>query len=125
MIPVDQALLSAESGNCFAACVASVLELPLGAIPDFSGTRNWFRAFERWARACSVVALLIPVPRRAQWALCFAPRTPWIALGPARCGERHAVVYAGNSLSHDPNPHYGRTGISRVEHAIFLVRAVN
>lgn len=35
MIPVFQTRYAAETfGNCFEACIASILELPLGAIPD-------------------------------------------------------------------------------------------
>lgn len=40
MIPVFQTVLGAERGNCFAACLASILELSLDAIPGHDGCDN-------------------------------------------------------------------------------------
>lgn len=36
MIPVEQTILTAPLGNCFAACVASILECPLEAVPHYT-----------------------------------------------------------------------------------------
>jgi len=35
--PVDQTSYGALDGNCFSACIASILEVPLTAVPYFWG----------------------------------------------------------------------------------------
>ena len=47
MIKVEQALVDAELGDCFAACLASLLELPLDCVPNPHGGR-WFETIQRW-----------------------------------------------------------------------------
>lgn len=37
MIPVFQTILGPERGNCFAACLASILEVPLETVPGHDG----------------------------------------------------------------------------------------
>jgi hypothetical protein len=52
MEPVKQSILTAPGGDCFRACVASIFELPLEAVPHFlegSGLEdNWTDA--QWLR---------------------------------------------------------------------------
>ena len=47
MKPVKQTR-TGSNGNCFQACVASVLELPLEAVPDFCNGADWFLEFSKW-----------------------------------------------------------------------------
>ncbi len=53
MIKVEQTILG-ENGNCFAACVASILELPIKKVPNLGiGTENydwaeWMLAWNQW-----------------------------------------------------------------------------
>src|SRR5262245_45006179 len=49
MKPVDQTVFGLPHGNCFAACVASVIELPIEKVPNFvlEGDR-WFDAAAEW-----------------------------------------------------------------------------
>ncbi|MFN3652215.1 MAG: hypothetical protein ACK47B_21770 [Armatimonadota bacterium] len=58
MIPVEQTILTPPLGNCFAACLASILECPLEIVPhltreegetDEGGARYWNRIRE-WLR---------------------------------------------------------------------------
>ena len=55
MIPVFQTRYSAQTfGNCFEACVASILELPLTAVPDraqFVNEDAWADLVQRTTRA--------------------------------------------------------------------------
>src|SRR5260370_22421604 len=48
MKPVTQSLVG-EEGNCFAACVASILEMSLVEVPNFCAVDNgWWAAFQAW-----------------------------------------------------------------------------
>ena len=50
MKPVDQTRFGSPDGNCFAACVASLLEIPLEEAPNLMNLDEWYRAFEVWLR---------------------------------------------------------------------------
>ena len=109
MIPVKQTILSAdEGGNCFAACLASILELPVRVVPN---------AAAEWIKGDSDEHL------NAGWALirswlyglgldvqCFdeswRPSGYWIAIvdSPRFPGKTHAVVFEGESFVWDPHP---------------------
>jgi hypothetical protein len=42
MIPVSQTNFTKHGGNCLTACVASILELPIDAVPEFCVDGEWF-----------------------------------------------------------------------------------
>ena len=46
MKPVDQTLFGEGRGNCLPACIASVLELPLEAVPHFVLEDDWVGALQ-------------------------------------------------------------------------------
>jgi len=49
--PVNQTITTIPGGNCFAACVASLLELPLEDVPNFCAMephKEWFQRFVEW-----------------------------------------------------------------------------
>lgn len=59
MTPLHQTIFDFENGNCFATCIASILDLPLNLVPNFcakgsdtfdvDGVReNWYRRAELW-----------------------------------------------------------------------------
>lgn len=49
MKPVEQTILHPPDGNCFAACVASILELPIEAVPNFRTEGDgWWREWQQW-----------------------------------------------------------------------------
>jgi hypothetical protein len=52
MIRVEQTILTPPDGNCFAACVASILELPIESVPNYrSGAgedKDWWHEWQRW-----------------------------------------------------------------------------
>lgn len=130
MIPADQSTFG-PFGNCFAACIASLLEVPAETVPNFMlGLPSWdpndSEAAGRWARAflAAVNAWLAP---RGLWYFELwvdggLPRyltdaTPtsayWLGVGPVEGGAYHAVVMRGAEMVHDPHPR--RTGLERVE----------
>ncbi|WP_299008475.1 hypothetical protein [uncultured Caulobacter sp.] len=59
MRPVDQTTFGVPGGNCFSACVASLLSLPIDEVPYFMGADDWFAYFEDWLGS------------RGHYPLCF------------------------------------------------------
>ncbi len=51
MKPVKQTLFEPGKGNCFAVCVASLLEMPLEDVPHFLvdyPNQDWWEVFQTW-----------------------------------------------------------------------------
>jgi hypothetical protein len=48
MKPVDQIVFEDNKGDCFRACVASILELPLEEVPNFTEWSDMYKAAEEW-----------------------------------------------------------------------------
>lgn len=100
MIPVYQTLTTANDGkgNCFVACVASIMELPLRDVPAIASDLNsgaFFRALEDWL----IQQGLFPNHR------CVAPKGWAIGcgyLGPDR--TPHACIVFDGRIVHDPYP---------------------
>ena len=130
MKPVDQTRfgielpLSEAPGNCWAACIASILELPLSEVPDEAdfwkpgmNHRQSCRIYEPavmlWLRDKGYILVEVPMKgvffRGEEW------NPPCILSGPSpRNNEvNHAVVGVGNKIVHDPHP--SRAGLAVVE----------
>lgn len=123
MKPVTQTL-TGEQGNCFAACVASILEMPLDEVPNFCAVEHdWFGAFQRWLHERGLCALDINIEGQVG---ILSPMPPmWMILsGPGPRGLLHAVVWRGNGsdgwkIVHDPYPN-GR-GIGHIQAITLLM----
>jgi hypothetical protein len=51
MIKIDQTIIDGKNGDCFRACIASMLELPLKDVIHFSMFgKDWYREFYRYMR---------------------------------------------------------------------------
>lgn len=112
MIKVDQQRLHGDDtiGDCFLACVASVLEIPLEEVPyeitlamDEEGVR-WFHELEEFLETYDMRAEFLPQSR--------APDDQYLIAGgqsPRFSDLRHAVVWKGGEVVHDPHP--SRDGI--------------
>lgn len=48
MKPVLQTIFGRDNGNCFNACLASVLEIELSSIPYFMHDDNWIEKYNQW-----------------------------------------------------------------------------
>lgn len=51
-----------DNGNCFQACVATILDLPLEVVPDFCNVAdidNWWRKFQDWLEKYNLGAINI------------------------------------------------------------------
>lgn len=125
MKPIDQTTFGKGTGNCMAACVASVLELPLDAIPDLRGDHQ-YAILSSWLMTLDLgifslgFAPALPLAdftsRHTFWGTGFA-----IAGGKSPRGDfGHAVVmrYDGK-IVHDPHP--SRAGIENIDGVDFIV----
>ncbi len=91
-----QTIFDGENGNCLQACVATITRLPMDAVPNFSTFREkWFDALLSWADARGYE--MMPVNPK-HWD------APVLAFGQSPRGIRHAVVWDGDSMMHDPHP---------------------
>lgn len=117
MIPVMQTKLYSEdgihNGNCMAACLASLLEIPLWMVPPFEDmfartdhtTRrdNWLTRFFGIELEYTTIKMIeegVVLPEF------------YIAVGPSARGVHHAVIYSNGKMVHDP--HYSQEGIINV-----------
>lgn len=98
-------------GNCLQAAVASVLNLPLDAVPHFVLFTWWPAALELWARGrglLTVVEQTDMIPDR----LCIVGgKSP-------REGD-HAVVGQHGRIVWDPHP--SRTGLASIRDVTYFV----
>ncbi len=134
MRPVQQTTFAgkgapvAEQGNCFAACVASLLEIPLAEAETYIDgltTPNqleaqWWERFVSWCGERNLVPLYLPWGEEAtpdQYAY-GKPGMRYIACGKTPRGEPHAVVYRDGELDHDPHP--SGIGIEKVDSYVVL-----
>lgn len=112
MKPVDQTVFGDPGGDCFRACVASLLELDLDQVPHFAA-RDWPRSLELWLAERGLCDVWI----------CWTP-DGWVPPGPhirgGQCSRgSHAVVAVGAEIVHDPHP--SREGLHTIEDCVLLV----
>ena len=138
MIPVAQTKLTSTDGtargNCMAACVASLLEVPISSVPaweDMGSDGSWGDSFMSFLEqhGYEYHGLLIPdaqllddwwsyiLERSAGIDGCFiiggkSPRT--------HVTRGHAVIYKDGKLAHDPHP--SGAGITEIEEIYIIER---
>jgi hypothetical protein len=55
---VEQTILDPPDGNCFAACVASILELPIDMVPNYrSEGDGWWHEWQEWLKPRNLALL--------------------------------------------------------------------
>lgn len=116
MKPVDQTAFGVPGGNCFSACVASLLHLPIEAVPYFMGADNWVEAFADWLRPRGFypIFLKLGLTSADRWRPCGL-----YILGGTCVRGAHAVVARGGEIVHDPHP--SRAGLDTFEDATVIV----
>ena len=113
MIPVHQTKFKGidgnQRGNCLAAAIASILEIPLFLVPQFeegfiSHGYKWRVAMERFIAGHGLTSeefVHDPMIDRPYLATGVSPRAT------ADNPFNHCVVYQAGSLLHDPHPSGG------------------
>lgn len=124
MKPVQQANLYLEdgagNGDCYNACLASLLELPLWMVPPFHqmfGRPDRDDRIDEWLNSIGYERVFIDGHQLDQLPDFY------IACGKTIRGGYHAVVYSAGSLAHDP--HYSGAGLVAVSYTYFLRRIVS
>ena len=113
MKPVKQTKLGPPDGNCFAACVASIFEVPLDDVPNFIETDNWQNALDEWLNERGMCSLsILPFEKEIK------PRGYSILSGiPREKTVEHCVVAWDGVMVWDPSP----TPLGVEERKIFIV----
>ena len=86
-------------GDCMRTAVASLLDLPVEAVPHFalfSAPGAWFDAFSLWLVGKGLRIHPVVKPSDGCLAIGMSPR-----------GVEHVVVWDGSGLWHDPHPSQG------------------
>lgn len=114
MRPVHQTIFDANAGNCFTACLASILELSIDQVPNFAADRgdDWERAASDWLSLLGLEFLTIGFAHYETFTNTFfaCPGRHCILSGPSTfAGRGHAVVgrvreAGGLDVVHDPMP---------------------
>lgn len=100
MKPTIQTKTGQWAGNCLAACVASIFEIPIESIPDFGIGDDWYIHFTEW---CVEVLNVYPLDFSVESDL--RPRGFHIINGPSLHGEWwHSVVGLHGKTCFDPYP---------------------
>lgn len=111
MKPVVQSRIG-KNGTCFRACLASLLEIPERAVPDFKDA-NQDPGVDRFLRGYGLRYVEVPVERPSG----NAPIGYHIITGLSPRGGQHAVVGKDGELAWDPHPVADdpRRGLAREE----------
>lgn len=123
--PVTQRVGGSPHGECARASLATVLGLPLDAVPpldpascEAAGETQDSRE-RRWLRGLGLDVVRVPVADSAD--LDRAPCVTHLMTGVSPRGLGHRVVGWGGRMIHDP--HSSRAGLVRVLSVEFLVLA--
>lgn len=109
MIPVVQTDTTPGTGNCLAACIASILELPLEEVPN-PHTPDWQAIWRDWLRRRGLSLLTWEIPEDyTSWSeeelRAHLPGYCMVAVdSPRFAGKLHSVVTFDGQVVHDPHP---------------------
>lgn len=132
MKPVDQNLFGNDPvnhiyGNCFQACIASILEMPLEAVPHLAGNAekngtNWREDTNMFLKQFGLHLISVPPehlsPRRKDGGPMLLGY--YLMAGQTTRGfGLHAVIGKDGEMVHDPHP--SRAGILAIEQIDFFV----
>lgn len=134
MKPVLQTTFGIGTGNCFSACIASLLEVPIEEVPFFMGEDEPMQACDAWLAPFGLYILQRWMPRPVPTKELFEgvdaldalgdrtangwPRGFYILAG-LNAGGPHTVVAQDTKIVHDPNPAHGELVV--VECVMLLV----
>ena len=105
MIPIQQTR-TGKGGNCFQACVASLLEMPLSDVPDFCNLypKDWFLQFGSWLKPRGMSAIMIKYDDKADLAEVLKDQYVLAGGKSAVRDIPHEVVWMNGEVMWDPAP---------------------
>ena len=111
---IDQQIVSKKDGDCTRACLASILELPIDAVPNFMRfKKHWFKVFHNFLRVLGYEYIGLGFPlsedRPRGDKLKDTPNVKGYVIGsvPSKNFKNigHSVVInLKGKIVHDPNP---------------------
>lgn len=118
MKPVKQTILRPPSGNCHAACLASILELPIDAVPQITGEDQSDEARNRrWSRLHATLEAMglrmhsLERDENDKWPEVIGEWRPegyWLATHEPEVGVvNHVTVWRGDRFVWNPYPGMG------------------
>jgi hypothetical protein len=122
MKPVDQTIIDKEDGDCTRACLATILELPIDAVPNFIRYKEkWFKIFWPFLNSLGYEYYGVGFPLGEEYPkghiLVDEPNIDGyvIASVPSKSFEEtgHSVVMnLDGEVVHDPNPNKAWQGVN-------------
>jgi hypothetical protein len=113
MTPIEQTILTPPDGNCFAACVASILELPLETVPNYKNPdgphdHSWWFNWQRWLQPQNLALIGWPDPIAPDPDVCADILRGYsictVRYEYPRGGVNHAVVCLNGEIVWNPHP---------------------
>jgi hypothetical protein len=125
MKPVKQDKFGPRVGNCFEACIASILEIPLHEVPDFGGDDVFEANLARFLAKRNLIYVLVNGPDAMEsemLAHMFAQGDVYHVLeGISPRGGPHACVGLNGRLAFDPHGS-GMEGLWKTDGWGFLLK---
>lgn len=123
MKPVDQTIFGDKKGNCFAACIATILEVPLESLPNFAVEftgDDWAERMAEWLMEHLGVSVInVEVKDEASCLRCLNGVEHVVGGKSPRGDFGHCVVAVGGKVVHDPHP--SRAGLLEVwDYTLFV-----
>lgn len=116
MIPIHQTKFGI-GGNCFSACIASILEVGIEDVPLFVRKGRWYGQYRSWLRTHGLDFLAVIGWSKSD--IKYIPSVYSIVSGMGARGLLHAVVYFDSEMVHDPHPEGG--GVKDIIDWIYIV----
>lgn len=104
-----------EQGNCFQACIASLLEIPLEQAFDATLYDDdlWFKEFLTWLKVYGLGCIPVSQGEDSHGAVGYFLRTLY-SIGLSNPQDEHVVVayqeHGKVTIVHDPNPKRDKEG---------------
>lgn len=107
MIPVTQSR-TGENGRCLEASIASLLEIPEAAVPDFGSDDTYLRNMAKFLKPYGLYYVQVSADNPALKMMFAANNDIWTTVeGISHRGRRHACVAKSGKLVWDPHPDDG------------------
>lgn len=111
MKPVDQTTFGHPGGNCFSACIASLLEMSIEDVPYFMESPDWHSVFREWLHPLGFDAMIFGLLDAEGKPLGLRARPMGLHIlsgqSPRSSGKNvwyHSVIARRELVVHDPHP---------------------
>lgn len=120
MKPIKQKYNNPQTGDCFAACIASILEIPLEDVPNVANKKNWWNEIDEWLKDRNL--RFVEFEEYTDWWM-NGLYSIMIGDSPNFDNIRHCVVGLNGKIVHDPaKSNLGIKEPSKANIGVFLVR---